>query len=83
MAKATVKFRPIERQTLDLLMQAHKTAGGDAVATYSVLISAAMVAGAILGLTPQQAGHQAPELMHMARAAVRERPDIFGPGGEG
>jgi len=83
MAKTTIKFRPIERQTLDLLMQAHKAAGGDAVATYSVLISAAMVSGAILGVTPQQAGHQAPELMRLARAAVAERPDIFGPGGEG
>jgi len=83
MPNTTVKFRPIERQTLDLLMQANKTADGDPAATYSILISAAMVAGAILGVTPQQAGHHAPDMLRHARAAVNERTDIFGPGGAG
>lgn len=76
--KGAVRFRPIEESTLRVLVQVRKAEGSDPVATYSRLMSAAMVAAAIIGVTPRQVGHHSPEMLRLARRAVRERPDIFG-----
>lgn len=75
---ATIKFRPIERETLALLSSVHEAEGNDPTATYGRLLSAAMVAGAILGLSPEQVAQQAQAFAEGAQRAVSERPDIFG-----
>jgi hypothetical protein len=78
---AEIRFRPLERATLELLYDTWEKEGGDPVANYSRLISAAMVAAAIIGLTPEQVSDQVETMVVKATEAVRERPDIFGPGG--
>ena len=80
MATATIPFRPLDDHTLQVVFDAYGRAGADPARTYGLLLSAAAVAGAILGVTPQQVAHHAPEVMRQARRAVAERPDIFGPG---
>ncbi len=75
---AAIKFRPIERATLELLLTAHKAEGADPVAAYGRLMSSAMVAGAIIGLTPQQIAQQAEAFAEQAQRAIVERGDIFG-----
>lgn len=74
---ATIRFRPIERPTLDLVGNVHNQEG-DPVAAYSRLLSAAMVAAAMLGLTPEQVAQQAEAFAAQAARAVQGRPDIFG-----
>lgn len=76
--KANIKFRPIERETLQLLHFAHELESADPVATYSRLMSAAMVSGAILGLTQEQITQQAEVFSENAIRAVSDRKDIFG-----
>lgn len=75
---ATIKFRPIERETLRILFSVHEAEARDPTETYSRLLSAAMVAGAILGLAPEQIAQQAQAFAEGAQRAVSERPDIFG-----
>jgi len=76
--KANIKFRPLERQTLELMHQVHQMNSSDAVATYSRLMSAAMLSAAILGLTQEQITQQVEIFAEQAIRAVSERKDIFG-----
>lgn len=76
--KATIKFRPLERETLQLLLHASETNGNDPLATYGRLVSATMVAAALIGLTPAQVAQQAEAFAEQAVKAVADRPEIFG-----
>lgn len=78
--RAEIRFRPLERATLELLYETWEREGADPVANYSRLISAAMLAAAIIGLTPEQVSDQVETMVAKAAEAVRERTDIFGPG---
>lgn len=78
MTLATFEFRPITRETLSLCRSIFDECDGDPVKTYGRLLSAAMVAGAMLGLTPEQITQQALECARQAERAVKGRPDIFG-----
>lgn len=78
MMQAEIQFRPLDKATLKLALETFQSCDEDPIASYSRLLSATMVAGAILGLSPEQASHQAGELMVLAKRAVAERPDIFG-----
>lgn len=73
----TFKFRPLERQTLELLVNTHQQEG-DPVDTYSRLMSAAMVAAAILDLSPKDVAEHARIFSTEAQRAVQDRRDIFG-----
>lgn len=73
----TVKFRPVQRQTLALLLAAHEVEG-DPVDTFSRLLSACFVSAAIIEITPEKICEYATAMMPMARRAVLERRDIFG-----
>jgi hypothetical protein len=76
--KATIKFRPIDERTLALLLHVNEEESSDAVATFSRLMSAAMIAGALIGLTKEQIVDLAETLSEYAALAVAERRDIFG-----
>ncbi|MBI1620123.1 hypothetical protein [Aquamicrobium zhengzhouense] len=75
--KVTINFRPLDRETLMLVATVHDHEQ-DPVAAYSRLMSAAMMAAAIIELTPAQVAEQAELFAAQAARAVRERPDIFG-----
>lgn len=75
----TVKFRPIEPETLSLLLMVHE-AEGEAFETFNRLMSAFFVSAAIIQVTPEQIAGFAKLMVPMARRAVLERPDIFGKG---
>lgn len=73
-----INFRPLEPQTLRLVLGVHKVEGEDPVNTYSRLISAALVAGAMLGLTAEDVAKQTEQFYAAALRAVEGRPQIFG-----
>jgi hypothetical protein len=77
MQTATIKFRPLEKETLELLLQVNCAHDHDPVATYGRLISAASVAAAIIGLRPELVAQQVEAFVGAASEAVRDRPDIF------
>lgn len=81
MQTATIKFRPLERETLELLMQVNASQEGDPIATYGRLMSAASLAAAIIGLRADQVTQQVEAFLEQATKAVQERPDIFGKSG--
>lgn len=78
---ATIRFRPLEKETLELLLHANCTNGHDPIATYGRLISAASVAAAIIGLRPELVADQVQSFVTAATEAVHDRPDIFGKSG--
>lgn len=80
--QATIRFHPIEPETLRLLTETWDELG-DPVDCYSRLISAAMVAAAILGLEPEKVSGQAEGYARQAARAVAERTEIFGSFGGG
>ncbi|OEI83702.1 hypothetical protein GRI33_06170 [Brucella sp. BO3] len=73
----TIKFRPIERETLSLLLSVHE-AEGDPIETFNRLLSACFVSAAMIEITPEQICEYATLMMPMARRAILERRDIFG-----
>lgn len=75
--KVEVKFRPVDRDTLKLIHTTYQQEG-DAAANYGRLMSAAMVAGAIIGLTKEQIAQHAEVCAEHAIRAVETRTDIFG-----
>ena len=75
--KVRIIFRPLERETLMLVATVHDHEQ-DPVAAYSRLMSAAMMAAAIIELTPAQVAEQAELFSAQAAPALQERPDIFG-----
>lgn len=75
----TIKFRPIERETLSLLLMVHEAEGG-AFETFNRLMSAFFVSAAIIQVAPEQIADFAKLMAPMAQRAVLERPDIFGKG---
>jgi len=75
--KFTAKFRPIEPETLSLLLLVHE-AEGDAFDAFNRLMSAFFVSAAIMQITPQQICNCANLMMPVALRAVQERRDIFG-----
>lgn len=81
MNTATIKFRPLEKETLALLVQVNCDNAHDPIATYGRLISAASVAAAIIGLRPELVADQITSFVTAASDAVRDRPDIFGKSG--
>lgn len=78
MMQAEIQFHPLDKATLKLALETFQSCDEDPIASYSRLFSATMVAGAILGLSPEQVSHHTGELMVLAKRAVAERPDIFG-----
>ncbi len=76
--KVTVKFQPIKRETLAIVRDAHEAEDQDPVAAYGRLLSAAMVAGAILELKPEMVIQQVEACYEQAILAVKNRKDIFG-----
>jgi len=76
--KATIKFRPLEWETLALLHSVNNAENGDPVATFSRLLSAALISAAILGITREQMMQQCEACIELAIKAVAERTDIFG-----
>ncbi len=76
--KATIKFRPTERATLAVLGSTHEGEGRDPVATYSRLLSATALAGAMLGLRPEGIASHFLEVAETATEVVKAHPDIFG-----
>lgn len=78
MSSVTVRFRPLRRETLKLLADVYTASGDDPIEAYSRLVSAAAVAGAILGHDPEDASELFEQAVKAAMQAIIHRPDIFG-----
>jgi len=78
MAEHPIHFRPLHDETLGLLALVYSHANGDPVATYSRLISAAVMAGALIEMMPEQMAGQVKLFMPGAHMAIKENPEIFG-----
>ena len=77
---ATIRFRPLAPETLMLLLIANQAANEDPVDAYGLLLSAALVAGAMLGLTHEHIHDQVKLMYDNAIRAVAERRDVFNHG---
>lgn len=74
----TVKFQPIHKKTLALLIAAYEGEGEDPYKTYSRLLSAFLMSAAMIELTADQIHEQATLMLPTATRALNERRDIFG-----
>ncbi len=77
---ATIKFEPIHQDTLTLLDMQYVLNGKNPVAAYGRLLSATLVAAAMLGLSREQMDEQLDSMFDAAHRAVNESTHIFGKG---
>ena len=78
MSEHVVKFRPLQDDTLRLLMGVYLAENEDPVATYSRLISATVMAGAMFEMMPEQMVDHVTRFMPNAHMVIKEHPEMFG-----
>lgn len=78
MSSVTVRFRPLRRETLQLLVDVYAASGNDPTEAYNRLVSAAAVAGAMLDHDPENASELFEQAVKAAMRAIVLHPDIFG-----
>jgi len=78
MTKYKIMFRPLQPETHGLMIQVYLAENNDPVATYSRLISAAVMAGAMLEMMPEQIAYHVKKFMPNAHMAIKDHPEMFG-----
>ncbi len=78
MNQYAVRFRPIQKETAIIMQSAYDMENSDPVAAYSRLISAAVMAGAFLNLTPEEIATQVQMFTPIAHQAIADHPEMFG-----
>lgn len=78
MTEYTVTFRPMQDDTLKLLLHVYLLEGKNPVKAYSRLVSAAVMAGAMMDMMPEQMAEHVTKFMPNAHMVIKEHPEIFG-----
>jgi hypothetical protein len=73
-----LRLSPTSDRVLRLLERANRKAARDPVQTYGDLLSAAVIAARLIGLTREQIDGHVSAFIPQADAARANRPDIFG-----
>lgn len=74
----TIEFRPIERPTMDLMLQIFDLEGRDPVKAYSRALTLAVMAGAMLHLDPAVVAAHMQQFSILGAKVIKDHPEIYG-----